>query len=361
VFDSIYWTSLGVPDDGCPGVPSQDNYNAESNPGGVRCTLADYMINVLGPRPQNTWIAAEQAAGRGFAGLPLDNVGVQYGLKALQAGLISTAQFVDLNAKIGGGTIDSVWKPERFKADQPALANAYKSGGINTGKHLDKVAIIDLRGPDPGAFHDAYRSWATRARIEREHGTFANHVIWFGAVPLMGDPGYADEALVAMDRWLAAVEADDSDESLASKIISNRPSDIQDRCTQADPLEQVEVPGIGTVCNLKDVQTRYGTPHTVAGEGVETDLNKCTRRPLRRSDYYPITFTNAQWTTLLQTFPSGVCDWNQPPVSHSDTIPWQTYQDGANGPVVYGGRPLGPAPGGSGTGWTSGSFSSWRD
>ena len=31
-------------------------------PGGVRCTLADYMINVFGPRPASVWSAAEQAA-----------------------------------------------------------------------------------------------------------------------------------------------------------------------------------------------------------------------------------------------------------------------------------------------------------
>ncbi len=111
VFDTVYWTSLGVPDDGCPGVPADQNYNAESNPGGVRCVLADYMINVLGPRPPSVWGPAEQQVGHGFAGLPLDNVGVQYGLEALKKGQISTEQFVDLNHKIGGGTIDSVWTP----------------------------------------------------------------------------------------------------------------------------------------------------------------------------------------------------------------------------------------------------------
>ena len=100
-----------------------------------------------------------------FAGLPLDNVGVQYGLDPLKKGLITTEQFVDLNDKIGGGSIDSVAKPERFQADQPALANAYRSGAVNSTNNLDDVAIIDLRGPDPGAFHDAYRSWAIRARL----------------------------------------------------------------------------------------------------------------------------------------------------------------------------------------------------
>jgi hypothetical protein len=173
VFDTVYWTSLGVPDDGCPGVPAADTYNAETNPDGVRCTLADYMINVFGPRPSSVWIPAEQEVGHGFAGLPLDNVGVQYGLEAMKNGLITTEQFVDLNDKIGGGDIDITPTPERLKADQPALLNAYRSGSVNSTNNLDRVAVVDLRGPDPGAFHDAYRSWAIRARLEREHGTFA--------------------------------------------------------------------------------------------------------------------------------------------------------------------------------------------
>ena len=360
VFDTVYWTSLGVPDDGCPGVPAEDNYNAETNPGGVRCVLADYMINVLGPRPSSVWSPAEQQVGHGFAGLPLDNVGVQYGLEALKKGQITTEQFVDLNEKIGGGTIDSVWKPERFNADQPALANAYRSGGVNSTNNLDKVAIIDLRGPDPGAFHDAYRSWAIRARLEREHGTFANQVIWFGATPLLGDPRWADEGMIAMDKWLAAVEADHGSASLASKIVRDRPSDIQDRCTQVDIADQIELPGIGTVCNLPEVETRFGTPHTVAGESIATDSNKCVLKPLRRLDYYPISFSDSQWARLQSAFPTGVCDWSRPGISQQGAIPWQTYQDSA-GNVVYGGRGLGPAPSNVGTGWTSDSFGSWRN
>jgi hypothetical protein len=359
VFDTVYWTSLGVPDDGCPGVPAEDVYNAETNPDGVRCTLADYMINVFGPRPSSVWIAPEQQIGRGFAGLPLDNVGVQYGLEALKNGLITTDQFVDLNEKIGGGDIDITPTPERLRADQPALANAYRSGSVNSANNLDEVAIIDLRGPDPGAFHDAYRSWAIRARLEREHGTYANQVIWFGAVPLFGDPNYETEAIVAMDRWLAGVESDRGIGTLAQKVIRNRPPDVNDRCSQIEGLELVSLPGVGTVCELKDVQTRYGTPRTVAGEGVETDNNKCTLKPLRRTDYYPIGFTDAQWERLQSAFPTGVCDWGVPGTSQADTIRWQTYQD-ANGGVVYGGRALGSAPPGSGRGWTSDSFSAWR-
>jgi hypothetical protein len=81
---------------------------------------------------------------------------------------------------------------------------------------------------------------------------------------------------------------------------------------------------------------------------------------LRRTDYYPISFTDAQWLRLQQAFPTGVCDWGVPGVSQVDTIPWQTYQT-ETGAVVYGGQPLGPAPSGSGRGWTSDAFASWRN
>ena len=84
----------------------------------------------------------------------------------------------------------------------------YRSGAVNQADNLDKVAIIDLRGPDPGAFHDVYRTYAMRARLDREHGTHANQMLWRGHVPLLGDSTFADEAILAMDEWLAVVEKD---------------------------------------------------------------------------------------------------------------------------------------------------------
>ena len=204
VFDTVYWTSLGVPDDGCPGVPAEDNYNAQTNPGGVRCTLADYMINVLGPRPPSVWIDAEQQVGPRLRRAPARQRRRPVRPRRAEEGPDHDGAVRRPERQDRRRDIDSVATPERFQADQPALANAYRSGGVNSTNNLDDVAIIDLRGPDPGAFHDAYRSWAIRARLEREHGTYANHVIWFGAVPLLGDPNYATEGMLAMDRWLAA-------------------------------------------------------------------------------------------------------------------------------------------------------------
>ena len=58
---------------------------------------------------------------------------------------------------------------------------------INETNNLNQTAIIDCRGPNPGLFHDAYRAFAVRARLDREHGTHANQLIWEGPVPLLAD------------------------------------------------------------------------------------------------------------------------------------------------------------------------------
>jgi hypothetical protein len=87
----------------------------------------------------------------------------------------------------------------------------------------------------------------------------------------------------------------------------------------------------------------YGTPRTVAGDAITTDANKCRLKSLSRSGYGLIPFTDVQWTRLQQLFPTGVCDFSRAGVDQQPTIPWLTYQD-AQGKVIYGGRPMGPAP-----------------
>jgi len=363
IFDTVYWETLANPTTGCgEGVPSSQVYNPETNPEGVRCTLADYMINVFGQRPEKLWGPVEKKLGHGFAGLSVDNVGVQYGLQGLREGVISPAQFVDINSKLGGATIDLQPQAERFAANEPALKRSYLSGAVNEGNNLTDVAIIDLRGPDPGAFHDAYRTWSMRARLEQDEGHFPlNHVIWFGETPLIGSPTYTTEALLTMDKWLSAVEADPrKTASLEEKIAQDRPSEAHDKCSNIEGIQEVNVPGIGPVCENPIAQTRFATPRVIAGESIATDKQKCQLKPLERSAYYPIEFTEEQWTQLQKAFPTGVCDFSKPGVSQKPTIPWQTYQDdGAGGAVIYGGKPLGRAPAGSGEGWTSPAFAGW--
>jgi hypothetical protein len=313
----------GNPSRSCTGVPANHVYNAQTNPHGVRCTLQDYMVNAFG------------RDSRGFARRGFDNVGIQYGLKGLRQNLISPAQFVDFNTHIGGGDIDLNITPTRTAADPIALERLYRTGAIDSANNLDKVAIIDLRGPDPGAFHDVYRTYAMRARLLRNFGTSANQVLWRGQAPLIGDPSFADDSVFAMDRWLARVDADHSNVPLARKIIQDKPDTIAPRCTDGQGHEAPS-----EVCD--QTVASYGTPRQGADGPLAEDVMKCQLKPMRRDDY-PVTFTDAQWTRLQQAFPGGVCDYSKPGVSQHGAIAWLTYQD-KNGHVIYGGKPMGPPP-----------------
>ncbi len=347
ILDSLYWTALADPVNPCAGVTAAQRYDPQSNPRGTRCTLADYMINVFGPRPQSAWGNVEKKIGHGFAGRPIDNVGVQYGLNALGQGLITPAQFADLNAKIGGGDIDINPTKERTAADRPALGRAYESGSINETNNLRDIAIIDLRGSDDGSFHDAYRAFAVRARLDRENHTHANQVIWQGPAPLIGQADFTTRGLIAMDRWLSAVERDRSRASLAAKIRARRPSDVQDACFDG---KGGSTPG----SSCPAIVRVYQTPRIVAGESVATDINKCQLKPLNRSSY-PALLTDADFARLQATFPAGVCDWSKRGVDQRRTLPWRAYDDSRGG-VGYGGRSLGVPAARSGSGWSANVF-----
>jgi hypothetical protein len=321
----------GEPSRSCPGVPDEQVYDENTNPTGVRCTLQDYMVNVFGTRDKSDWEAVEKKLGHGFAGRPFDNVGVEYGREALMNGTITQAQFTDLNVKIGGGDIDVTIGPDRIEADRPALERVYRSGAVNQATHLDRVAIIDLRGPDPGAFHDVYRTYAMRSRLEREHGTAANQVLWRGQVALFGDVNFVDEAILAVDEWLANVEKDPRDMPLGKKIIEDKPESLQDRCTN----------GAGTDLPTAECDTiveSYSSPRIEAGMPFTDDTIKCELAPLRKSHYLPLQVNDATLEALQGAFPQGICDYAKPGVDRVPTVPWLSYKKGP------GGEPLGEVP-----------------
>ncbi len=70
-------------------IPKSLQYDAKTNPKGIRCDLYDHLVNVFGRDPKT-----------GFARRPLDSVGIQYGLEALNMSAISKQQFLDLNQAI---------------------------------------------------------------------------------------------------------------------------------------------------------------------------------------------------------------------------------------------------------------------
>ncbi|MEX0619362.1 MAG: DUF6351 family protein [Pseudohongiellaceae bacterium] len=80
-----------------------------TDPDGVRATVYDHTVNVYGRDPVT-----------GFANRPLDNVGVQYGLAALNEGRISKAQFIELNRGIGGFDRDMNHVDQRHRGEDAA-------------------------------------------------------------------------------------------------------------------------------------------------------------------------------------------------------------------------------------------------
>jgi len=333
-------------------------YDSETNPGGVRCSVLDIMQNAIGTRPRSVWTPQEKAAGRGFAGVPFANTGILYGLETLKAGRITTAQFLDLNGKLGGLDVDSQPMARRTPGDEASIRRAFRTGLVNEAENLDEVAILNFGGPDPGIAHDYAHAFWTEERLMRDQGHTDNRVMWFGVTPLIGDPGWANEALTEMDRWLRAVERDRRTVPLASKIVQDKPDDLTDRCSN--------VPGVGDVpgeddevdCVLPEpLQLRLSTPREMAGDDVFNDHLACRLEPLQRStfDFLLLPLSDAQWAQLQATYPDGVCDYSVSGRGRVRTQTWLTYSD-ADGEVVYGGRNLPPLPAGSGDGWSSASF-----
>jgi hypothetical protein len=342
------------PTHACPGTSDPKSgdrsarYDPQTNPGGVRCSVLDLLVNQLGPRPKDVWTPQEKAAGHGFGGLPFANSGVLYGLSALRAGTITPAQFVDLNAKIGGLDVDSQPIADRIAGDRTSIANAYRTGLINEANHLDEVAMINHGGPDPGLAHDYSHAFWTEERLKADQGNTDNRVMWFGPTPLIGDVSWATEALTKMDAWLSNVEKDRSDKALARKVVDDKPADVTDRCV-VDALAQV-----CSVEQLQTLQTRLSTPRQEAGGPKANDIVACRLQPLDRADFdfMLVPFTDDEWASLQAVYPDGVCDWSKAGIGQGPAQTWLRYDARGGGPA-YGGRNLPAVPARSATGVVS--------
>lgn len=299
---------------GC-NLPQELIYHPENNPDGVRCTASDYMVNVWGIDPDT-----------GYARVAGSTIGIEWGLEALQQGVISPEQFVALNEAFASlGQEPGVRRP----SDPGATAIAYRTGQVNDGASLDQVPIIDVRQAGNHEFHTNYHTWAMRDRLIETHGHADNHVIFWssGAIPA----GVAEEVFQLMDQWLAAIEADTSGDALDVQVLRNRPAGAVDTCfiggVRSTDYEQclVDAP-------------YFGAPRTAAGLGGAHDNLECQTKPLDRDDYPGVTFTDDQWDRLHAAFPTGVCDPTLPAVDETRSIPWLSFADGP------GGEPLGDPP-----------------
>ena len=267
----------------------------------TRCTLQDYNVNALGRRTD------------GKANGVLDDVGVEWGLAVVREGAITVAQFVDLNASIGGWTIDYVHQPDRTLADVAGVQRMYLTGQLTTGSGVGRLPSIDARTDDTFDLHgNAYRD-ALRARVMKATGGTAMQVFWTepGTLPSgLPTPPTSAKTFALMDAWLSG----------------HRPAEARDGCVVAGQL--VAAP----TCAASHTGQRL--PRTVAGGPVTADVLKCALTPLTRQG---LVYTAAQWQRMQATFPTGVCDWGRPGVGQR--APLGTWISLAGTPHV-----LGPAP-----------------
>jgi len=271
----------------------------------------------------------------GFAPIPLDNVGVQYGLAALVAGKLDADEFLRLNACAGS------WKEQRdfvpYKPDsdpfdsanmrrsatcrdpggapaprregeQKAIRAAFESGHVFIGKRLG-IPMIDLRPYREAELdmHNARQGFSVRARLlEANPAEAKRQVIWLARADT-DLAGQVMSALSVLDQYLtsgsAPAEFSDRCVDSAGKVLASGPdawAGILDggkpgACTQAFPI--------------------HSSPRMVAGESIRGDTFKCKLKPLRKAytdgTYGPaMNFSDAQKAWLSRIFPQGVCDYN---------------------------------------------------
>ena len=295
-------------------VPEHLRYDPVDNPSGARPTVYDAASNVYGTDART-----------GFALRPFDNVGVQYGLAALNDGIISVDQFLDLNEHIGGYDQDANYVPERSIGDVGAIERAYRSGLQIVGNGgLASIPVFDITGiyNEDGAYHYQWFHFALRDRLVAANGHTDNHVMW------RGNPVPFERAWSLFIDWVSASASDAGAGSPAERVVRNRPTDAKDGCWRADGtfVEETQVLGHDGATTCNEVFPSWTFPRHVAGGPVAANILKCALAEPSR-DAYSVDFTDAQWQRLRTIFADGVCDWSQPGVAEVGTT-----VDGSFGP-----------------------------
>lgn len=298
-------------------------------PKGARATVYDHMANALGKNPRS-----------GKVGRPLDNQGLQYGLKALQTGKISVEQFLDLNARIGGFDQDGRIVPKRHRADERATRRALASGRITRAQGgLLYTPTINLRRyTDERKFGDVHmlvHQFSMRERLTRAGSDLSQyHTVIRDDMSALR-PGERNQLtpaqrrqkineryrqvfiplFLAMDEWLSALAQDQSATAPSQKVKRHRPKQLINGCWIRDAQGQEQFvaddfSNTKTSPCLKQYPL-YSTPRMVAGAPLANDIVKCQLRPPKRRDY-PKSMKKRQWRRLKKIFPSGVCNFSMP-------------------------------------------------
>jgi len=292
-------------------VPVALRYNPVTNPGGARPTMFDWVRNIYGRAPVT-----------GFGLSPFDNVGIQYGLAALNSGAITTTQFLDLNQSIGGVDQDFNYVANRSVGDAGAIKRTYQAGlNMDGSGGLRDIPVFDMGGyNDTSGYHYQWYRFAIRERLREANGDVGNHVMWRGAsVP-------QPKAWQLLNMWVLAVKQDHSSLTDHQKVVLHRPSVLVDGCWPstsqfvAEPQTLSSAPN--TTCNT--VYPSWTNPRFVAGGPIQANRYKCQLKPINLADY-TVTFPPAEIARLSSTFPAGVCDWSKPGVNQTGVVTWPSF------------------------------------
>jgi hypothetical protein len=308
---------------------------------GIKWTHWDDLRNVYGVNPN------------GYARVPWDNVGVQYGLGAVSSGKITPAEFLKLNATVGswkhpwemvqegcpfiaalcsnpaqfdpwsrrnmqlsadGGTTPA----PRKSGDLDAMAAAYRSGIVFRGAM--EIPTIDWRNylEDALDMHNSHQSFASRQRMLNLDGDASNQVIWFTDARPSTQFDQTPQALDVIDEWMANIRANPT-----GGVAANKPPRAVDSCFATngallaagesvwDGILDSEAAGACT-----QAFPLYSTSRIVAGAPIEGGIFKCALQPVAAAAaaglYAPWIPGAADVARLEQIFPQGVCDYRRP-------------------------------------------------
>ena len=295
-------------------VPQNLRYHPKSNRRGARPTIFDVARNVYGINTQT-----------GFALRPFDNVGVQYGLQALTAGVITPRQFLDVNQRIGGYDQDANYVASRSVGDAGALKRAYQSGvTLGGGGGLASIPVFDDgRYNEASAYHYQWFHFAVRERMRKQNGHAQNHLLWRGPVQI-------ERAWQVFVTWVAAVAADRSSTPARQKVVQHKPADAVDGCWTEEapgkPAEFIAEPQTfsrqpDSRCNA--LYPSYSFARQVAGGPLDANILKCQLSPIDPKAYAALTAAELQ--RLRTIFPAGVCNFARPGVSQMPVVPWASF------------------------------------
>ena len=295
-------------------IPAEKMYDAVANPKGVRCTIYESLITYLG-----------KDSATGFARRPLGNVGIQYGLRALNDGTISAEQFLDLNRRIGGFDIDGNFIAQRTVSDPEGAAAAYRSGRVFTGAGMS-LPILDLRNyrDHDGDVHTRFHTFETRQRLIDANGTAANQILWTWGLDAPSAV-YNAMALDAMDQWLENLRRDTSTAPYAEKVLKAKPSTLVDGCWDPSTGARIDEPAtMNPDARCNRLFPIYGNARLAAGAPIQENIEKCTLRPANPGDYRGL--TAEQQSQLREIFAEGVCDYSKPGVGQQPSGgEWQSF------------------------------------